>query len=122
MNAIVDRYSEVFLRKAELAAKKQELIDQVITLELKAKLASIEFEFADAETELNQQLSEAEAEVKKFVLEAGETVKGQVHMAVYSKPRVSWDNKMLEGLALAIPQVNDAKTVGQPSVSIRLIK
>jgi hypothetical protein len=121
MNAI-DKYSDVVLRKADLATKKQSLIDQVITPEIKAQLADIDTEFSEVDAMLNYELTQAEAEVKKEVIETGETIKGTTHMAVYSKPRVSWDTKMLDGLALVMPQLAEAKTIGQPSVSIRLIK
>ena len=119
---VVDKYSDVVLKKAALESKKQELVDKVITPEIKAQLADIDAEFSEVEAMLNRELTEAEAEVKQAVLETGDTVRGSTHMAVFSKGRVSWDTKMLDGLALVMPQLAEAKTVGQPSVSIRLIK
>jgi len=119
---VIDKYSVVVLRKANLDARKQEQIDNIITEEIKSFLLDVDTMFADEADQLNRELAEAEAEVKKAVLEIGETLRGTTHMAVYSKPRVSWDTKMLDGLALVMPQLAEAKTIGQPSVSIRLIK
>lgn len=49
----------------------------------------------------------------------GATVKHAGLMAVYSKPRVSWDTAKLEGYALAHPEITAARTTGKPTISIR---
>ncbi len=66
-------------------------------------------------------ISELEEQAKQAVLEAGDTVKGGALQAVYSKPRVTWDSKQLDGLMIVIPELAQARKVGQPSVSIRKI-
>ena len=60
--------------------------------------------------------------IKAAVIEQGATVKGDYLMAVYSKPRVTWDSKLLDGYAVAHPEINAARKIGEPSVSIRGIK
>lgn len=52
----------------------------------------------------------------------GETQRGKTLMAVYSKPRVAWDNKGLDGYAVAHPEIEVFKKVGKASVAIRKIK
>jgi hypothetical protein len=121
-NEAIEKYTEVVLKKSDLEHKKQELVDKVITPEIKAQLADIDAEFAEVEAMLNREAEDLANVVKDAVIATEQTVRGTTHMAVYSKPRVSWDTKMLDGLALVLPQVNEAKTIGQPSVSIRLIK
>lgn len=51
-----------------------------------------------------------------------ETVRGTFLMAVWSKPRVTWDSKGLLGYMVAHPEIEAFKRVGEPSVSIRRIK
>jgi hypothetical protein len=67
-------------------------------------------------------LAVAESVAKSAVLEMGETVKGEATMFVYSKGKTTWDGGKLDGMASIIPQLNDAKKVGEPSVSIRAVK
>lgn len=57
--------------------------------------------------------------VKDGTLEAGETIRGDHLMAVYTKGRSSWDGKGLDGFAVAFPDILKFKKVGEPSVSIR---
>ncbi|MCG3145996.1 MAG: hypothetical protein HONDAALG_03775 [Gammaproteobacteria bacterium] len=52
----------------------------------------------------------------------GATVKGAALSAVYAKGRVSWDNKALEGYAVAHPELLAFRSEGAPSVSIRGVK
>ncbi len=40
-------------------------------------------------------------------------------MAIYSKGRMSWDGKRLDGYATAHPEILAFRSEGQPSVSIR---
>lgn len=67
-------------------------------------------------------MSAIEARVKDLVLELGETVKGDQLMAVWTKPRVSWDVKSLDGYAAAHPEILPFRHTGQPSVSIRPVR
>jgi hypothetical protein len=55
------------------------------------------------------------------VIAHGASVKAKFLHAVFTKGRVSWDTKMLDGLALAFPRLNEARKEGDPSVSLRKI-
>ena len=124
MNAkeVLDQYSDMVIMLDDLRVQKERLIDSVLTPEIKEKLQEIEAEFAPKFDALEEKKSEFEAEVKSLVAQGGATVRGSTHMAVYSKPRTSWDTKMLEGLMMVIPQIADARKIGNPSVSIRVLK
>ena len=98
---------------------KRAAIDSVLTPEIKAALDDIEAEFAGRVEEASAKIESLKAEIKDAVIAHGSTVKGCAMQAVYSKPRVSWDTKMLDGLAMVIPQVASARRTGEPSVSIR---
>jgi len=121
-NELLEEYTDIVLHKADIESKKQAVIDTILTPEIKQQLADVDAEFAPTIDKLNLDLSIKESELKGAVVQEGQTVKGTTHMAVFSKGRVSWDTKMLDGLSLVIPQLANAKTVGSPSVSIRLVK
>jgi hypothetical protein len=42
-------------------------------------------------------------------------------MAVWNKGRESWDGKKLSGMMALIPQLEQARKIGEPTVSIRKI-
>jgi hypothetical protein len=92
---------------------------QIISLSV--DLSDIDAEYdplLDAATENANTITQA---IKAAVIENGATVKGAHLMAVYSKPRVTWDGKILDGYAVAHPEINAARKVGEPSVSIRSV-
>lgn len=115
----IEKYSDLIFGIDAVSQEKQALIDQVLTPEIKEKLAEIDAEFDPKADELSQQKSMLEADIKAEVLQAGQTVKGTFHSFVWSKPRVSWDTKALDGYALAHPEIAQFRTEGSPSVSVR---
>jgi len=86
--------------------------------DLKERYDEVQFAIG-AITERENTLSE---EIKEVVIKSGESAKGQYLQAVYSKGKTTWDTKALEGYAVAHPEVNQLKKVGEPLVSIRDIK
>lgn len=114
LDKIADLKSAQALRESD----KQALIDQVLTPEIKAKIAEIEAEFA-ASDNVTDTINLLTEEVKSEVAQLGETVKGTFLMAVYSKPRVSWDTKALDGYIVSHPELTQFRKEGVPSVSIR---
>ena len=52
----------------------------------------------------------------------GASVKGEFLHAVWAKGRVNWNTSALEGYAAAHPEIEQFKTVGEPSISIRAIR
>lgn len=104
-----------------LRLKKQEVIDGVLTEEIKQQLDEINVEFMDDFESVADSIKEATALVKTAVLEAGETVKGEHLQAVYVKGRNKWDTAGLKGYAVVNPDVLNFFTPGNPSVSIRKV-
>jgi hypothetical protein len=102
-----------------LNLQKQDAINGVLTPEIKAALDEIEAEFGQMSEGANGNIAALEAEIKEAVTAHGETVKSEFLMAVYNKPRVSWDTKGLDGYAVAHPEVKAFQSFGKPSVSIR---
>jgi len=115
----IEKYSDLAFGIDAISQEKQALIDQVLTPEIKEKLAEIDAEFDPKAEDISQQKSMLEAEIKQEVLEAGRTIKGTYHSFVWSKPRVSWDTKALDGYAAAHPEIQQFRIEGSPSVSVR---
>lgn len=115
----IEKYSDLTFGIDAIGQEKQALIDQVLTPEIKEKLAEIDAELDPKVDEISQQKSMLEAEIKQEILQAGRTIKGTFHSFVWSKPRVSWDTKSLDGYAAAHPEIAQFRIEGSPSVSVR---
>ncbi len=115
----IEKYSDIGFGIDLIHQEKQALINTVLTPEIKEKLAEIDAEFDPKIEQLAQEKVMLESEIKQEVLSAGRTVKGTYHSFVWSKPRVSWDTKALDGYALAHPEIAQFRMEGSPSVSVR---
>ena len=60
--------------------------------------------------------------IKRDTIDLGFTTHGRYLMAVWSKPRVTWDSSGLAGYMVAHPEIEAFKKTGKPSVSIRKVK
>jgi hypothetical protein len=118
---LLDHLAELQAQRTLAELDKQVLIDSVLTPEIKAKLSDIDAEFADKVEVVDARIAEATNNIKQAIIRLGETVKGEHLQAVYMKGRVSWDTKTLDGLAIVMPQLNQARKEGEPSVSIRKV-
>ncbi len=115
----IERYSDLEVG-LELARKaKAELVDGVLTPEIRERLAEIDAEFDPKIDALMQERAGLEAAIKAEVLRAGKTIKGTYHSFVWNKGRVSWDTKALDGYAKAHPEIEAFRSEGNPSVSVR---
>lgn len=72
--------------------------------------------------EVDGQIERLTAEIKHLVVEHGKSVKASVLHAVWSKPRVRWDAKSLDGYALDHPALFAFRTEGKASCAIRVRK
>jgi len=105
-----------------LHLEKQRLLDEAMPQEIKQRLAEIELEFAGKTESAQEKIDTLTAEIKQAVIHEGASVKGDFLHAVYSKGRVTWDGKQLEGMMALIPGLAAARKEGEPSVSFRSIK
>lgn len=115
LNQLADLKSAVDL----LNIKKKELIDSILTTEIKQQLVDIDAEFEPEYDGVNEKMDVLEQEIKSDVAQAGETIKGKRLMAVFSKGRVSWDTKGLDGVLAVMPELARFRKEGEPSVAIR---
>ena len=122
MNAqdYLNEYSDNLAGIDVLNSNKQELIDSVLTPEIKEKLAEIDAEFAPKIDELNTRNQALIDTIKGEVLAAKETLSGKYHQAVYSPGKKSWDDNKLMGYAAAHPEIKEFRSIGKPSVAIKV--
>ena len=116
---LLNELAEFQAQQALLSIQKQEQIDLILTPEIRSEIADIDYEFLQKGEAVAQNILFWEQKIKDQVLKEGATVRGSNLMAVWSKPRVSWDGKLLEGMMAVIPQLKSARSEGLPSVSIR---
>ena len=117
----LDRLSELQAELDILNIKKREMLEDVLSEEVRQRIANIESSFKDKAETINNSIKELSEAIKDEVIGVGTTVKGTNLQAVYSKGRTSWDTKGLGGYAVANPEINRFKKVGEPSVSIRKV-
>lgn len=117
----LDDLSELYAQRDLSEIDKQKLINTILTDEIKVKIAEIEAEFSDKNKIVFEKIALLENEIKELVKQNGASVKGRFLHAVFTKGRVSWDSKQLDGLMIAIPELKQARKEGDPSVSLRKI-
>ena len=115
----LDRLAELKAEQDLLNIKKQELIDSVLTPEIRTKIAEIEEEFEPQFEAVNFTTNELSKTIKAEVVGLGETVKGTVLQCCFVKGRISWDTKGLDGYLVGHPELNRFRKQGDPSASIR---
>jgi hypothetical protein len=115
---------DLYARRDLAQADHQSARDAVLTPEQRAELARIDAEYEGTLEEIADAVKAAEEQVKAAVIAAGETIKGTRYQAVWSKPRVSWDDRRLEEWFKAhdVDALDRMRKVGKPSVSIRALK
>ena len=117
LDILADYQSE----KDVINLQKQELIDSILTPEIKAQIADIEAEFSGKSETVDENIETITSEIKQAIIDTGESVKGDYLHAIWVKGRVSWDTKSLDGYAVAHPELLELRKQGDPSVSIRKI-
>lgn len=119
---MLDRLANYQAQRDVLNLQKRELIDQILTDEIKARLEEIEAEFATRMEAVEANIAVLEEEIRAEVVRHGTTVKGTFLRAVWNKGRVSWDTKGIERYARDHPEVLRFRKQGQPYVSITKIE
>lgn len=81
----------------------QEKLNMLAELEKSYALSKADWEASTAEAK--EKIDDLRAEITEAVLIFGETVKTETMSAIWNKGKTSWDGKLLEGYALAHPDV-----------------
>ena len=91
----------------------------ILATPLQEKITALTAERDQLTMNLDESIMTLTANIKGAVLDLGKSVKATHLQAVWSKPRVSWDTKSLDGYAVAHPELFAFRKEGIPSVSIR---
>jgi len=119
---MLDRLDEFEAVREKLFIEEKEKIDELIGPETLKKIEAVEAEYKTMTIAAGSNIFELRSQISDQVKSLGETVKASHYMAVYSKPRETWDGKGLAGFAVAHPEIEAFRKVGSPTVSIRAIK
>ena len=121
MNTIelLDQLAEYESQRDILEMDRKRLVAEATPAEVTARIADINVEFAVKENTVAANIANLRAEIEAAVLSAEATAKGAHYMAIYTKGRVTWDGKKLDGMMSIIPALKDARKEGEPSVSFR---
>ncbi len=118
----LDQLANFQAEKDVLAIEKQELLDQILTAEIRARIDEIEAEFSPRLAAVDENIAALEEEIKQDVLENEATVRGSFLRAVWNKGRISWDTKGMDRYALNHPDILQYRKQGQPYVSITRVE
>lgn len=116
---MLDRYSDILAQMDAIRLHYENIRDQLIPKEIKDQLRDV-----DEEEKMSLEAAKSGAEklaeeIRIAILQAGRTVPGSYHTAVYNHPKSTWISATLEELANKYPEILDAKKTGQPYASIR---
>lgn len=115
----LDQLAEFESQRDSLNAQRDELLAQILPADIKQKMDDINAEFNAKAHAVNENINTLSDEIRSEVLASGETIKGKYVMAIWNKGRTSWDSNKLDGMASIIPQINEARKTGEPSVSFK---
>jgi hypothetical protein len=122
----MQKYLELKAAAAKLEADKHKLIEDAMPKEVRDRVAEIEAEFAGKNEQAAADLAALEDRIKGAVVAGGESVAVPGLKATYSKGRVTWDAKGLEGVMESNPDVgiiiSPYRKQGEGYASLRLDK
>jgi hypothetical protein len=117
----LDRLAELQANADMIKSDAQEEIAALIPPEIQYLLQEIECSTDELDAAIQADIATLEADIKTSVLLNCVSVKGAHLHAIYTKGRPTWDGKMLDGMSKLIPQLEAARKVGEPTVSLRRI-
>ena len=103
--------------RLEYNVKKADILQQV-----QAELDALDAEFEPLFDSVDSHVEALEHEVREAILRQGASMRGSRIQAVFMRGRISWDNKGLEGYALAHPEILTFRKEAAPSVQLRVVK
>ena len=118
---LLDRLADLRAAVDMVRVKRQQAMDAAMPAEVAATLAEIDAEYGPMIEAAEKNAAELEEQIKAAVIAEGASVKSTWLHAVYTKGRVTWDGKKLDGMMALLPGLEAARKVGEPSVSIRKV-
>ena len=116
---MLSRLDNLKAMKDMMVLKKKELVDAVITPEVKALLDEINEECDPDLEQATEAIANLEKEIKSACVAHGEKVVGEHMQVIFVKGRASWDGKGLDGYAVAHPEILQFNKVGNPTARLK---
>ena len=107
---------------ANMETTLDERIRDLIPDDVREKIDDLKSFYSDLLAREQATAALLELDVKRYAEAYGETIKSDRIMAVYNKPRVTYDVSGLDGYAVANPAVLAFRKEGKPSITIREVK
>jgi hypothetical protein len=117
----LNRLADFQAQKDMLNLEKQELINQVIPPEIRARLEEIEAEFAGRAEAVILNIDLLEMEIREDVLDCQKSTAGSFLQAIWNRGRKGWDSSGLEQYAKDHPEILSYRKLGEPYITIRKI-
>ncbi|MBN2085688.1 MAG: hypothetical protein JW748_10745 [Anaerolineales bacterium] len=117
----LNQLSQLHTQLDLLQSEKKRLIEESLPPEYGARLREIEAEFAHKEATARQNIESLTAEVRSDTLAFGRSVRGSDYQAVWSRGRVSWDDRALSEYAREHSEILPFRKEGKPVISIRRV-
>ena len=114
----LDKLANYMAQRDVFSLQKKELIDQVLTPEIRSRLDEIEAEFAGKIEVIEANIAALEEEIRQEALRQQASIKGTFLRVIWHKGRISWDTKSLDNYARSHPEVIAFRKQGEPYVSI----
>lgn len=114
----LDKLANYMAQRDVFSLQKKELIDQVLTPEIRARLDEIEAEFTGKMEAVEANIEALEEEIRQEAIRQQASVKGTFLRVIWHKGRISWDTKSLDNYARSHPEVVAFRKQGEPYVSI----
>jgi hypothetical protein len=114
----LDKLANYMAQRDVFSLQKKELIDQVLTPEIRNRLDEIEAEFAGKMEIIEANIDALEEEIRQEALRQQASIKGTFLRVIWHKGRISWDTKSLDDYARSHPEVIAFRKQGEPYVSI----
>jgi hypothetical protein len=92
-----------------------------VYVDISQRKADIEAEFSGKSQAVDENIKKLTEDIKADLKITKHTVNGKFFQAIYVKGRTSWNNDMLDGMICLVPQLEQARKIGEPSVTIRKI-
>jgi hypothetical protein len=117
----LDKLAELHKLYSKLESEKREIIEKVLSPEILLKLDEIETEYSEKGKGLSENIEKLEIVIRTETQQLGKSISSSGYIAMWSKGRITWDNKGLTSYSAKHPEILEYKREGEPIVSIRKI-
>lgn len=115
LDQLADIESQIDVLNIERAMARK----AAIPAEVQAELDAIDAEFETQKSAAEANIVDLRVRLDPLVIAHGASVKGKRMQAVFTKGRITWDAKALDGYAINHPELFAFRAEGEPSVRLR---